>query len=115
MDGAPSPGRPGQGEPAGFWGRLGRAVVRNAKDNPYVTVLFSFWAFGYMMMVPTLLGGHFMTYISERLGGTPETLFIAFGGLMVNVLLFAFLVPFLLWMLVCWALRRDDGGSDASG
>jgi hypothetical protein len=90
-------------------------VARNARDNPYVTVLFGFWAFGYMMMVPTLLGGRFMTFISERLGGAPETLFVAFAALLVNVVVFAFAVPFALWMLVCWALRREDGGTDASG
>jgi len=102
----PAPGR---------WRRLARTVARNARENPYVTVLFGFWAFGYMMMVPTLLGGRFMTFLSERLGGAPETLFVAFGGLMVNVLVFAFLVPFVLWMLVCWALRRDDGGGGSAG
>jgi len=110
-----SGGAPDPGPPRGRVARLASTVARNARENPYVTVLFGIWAFGYMMMVPTLLGGHFMTLISERLGGAPETLFVAFGGLMLNVLVFAFGVPFLLWMLVCWALRRDDGGTDPSG
>lgn len=99
------------GPSGGSGGRLRRlraAVARNARENPYLTVLFGFWAFGYTMMVPTLLGSHFMAFISERLGGAPETLFVAFGLLLLNVAVFAFAVPFALWMLVCWALRQTD-------
>jgi hypothetical protein len=108
-------GAPDPGAPRGRLARLAHAVARNARENPYVSVLFGIWAFGYMMMVPTLLGSRFIPLISERLGGAPETLFVAFAGLMLNVLVFAFLVPFLLWMLVCWALRREDEGTGASG
>lgn len=89
-------------------GRLLATVARNARENPYLTALFGFWAFGYTMMVPTLLGSRFMAFISEQLGGAPETMFVAFGVLLLNVLLFAFAVPFVLWMLVCWALRREN-------
>ena len=85
---------------------MGKAKL-NAKANPFLTVLFGFWAFGYTMMVPTLLGSRFMAYISEQLGGRPEMLFVAFGALMINVILFAIIVPFVLWMLVCWALRSE--------
>jgi hypothetical protein len=84
-----------------------KQVKANARANPYMTVLFGFWAFGYTIMVPTLLGSRFLPYISERLGGAPETLFVAFAALMVNVVIFAVVVPFVLWMLVCWAMRDE--------
>jgi len=87
--------------------RLMKQVKANARANPYMTVLFGFWAFGYTMMVPTLLGSRFLPYISERLGGAPETLFVAFAALMLNVIIFAAVVPFVLWMLVCWAMRDE--------
>ncbi|MFQ5507896.1 MAG: hypothetical protein ACE5FN_01020 [Leptospirillia bacterium] len=103
-----TPETPSGGAPAAGRGKLFRTVVRNARDNPYLTVMFGFWAFGYTMMVPTLLGSHFMSFISDYLGGAPETLFVAFGVLLISVVLFAFLVPFILWMLVCWALRREE-------
>jgi len=82
-------------------------MVANARQNPYLTVLFGFWAFGYTIMVPTLLGSRFMPFISERMGGAPETLFVAFGVLMIDVVVFALVVPFVLWMLVCWAMDPD--------
>ncbi|MBI5136015.1 MAG: hypothetical protein HZA24_01625 [Nitrospirae bacterium] len=87
--------------------RLLRQAAANARANPYLAVLFGFWAFGYTMMVPTLLGSRFMAFISERLGGAPETLFVAFGALLLNVFVFAGVVPFVLWMLVCWALHGE--------
>jgi len=92
----------------GRLGRLARSARRNARAHPYLTVLFVFWGFGYTMMVPTLLGSQYLPFISERLGGAPETLFLAFGVLVINVLLFAVVVPFVLWMLVCWALGMED-------
>jgi len=93
--------------PVGRIGRLWAQAGKNARANPYMTVLFGFWGFGYTMMVPTLLGSGFMSFISESLGGAPETLFVAFGVLMINVILFAVVVPFVLWMLVCWAIRGE--------
>jgi len=93
--------------PVGRLGRLWAQMGVNARANPYLAVLFGFWSFGYTMMVPTLLGSHFMAFISEKLGGAPETLFVAFGVLMINVILFAGVVPFVLWMLVCWAQRSE--------
>ncbi len=100
--------KPMTSEKEGSWfRRVMRSAKANAKANPYLSVLFGFWAFGYTMMVPTLLGSHFMAYISEQLGGKAEMLFVAFAALMINVVLFAVIVPFVLWMLVCWALRND--------
>lgn len=83
-------------------------VAGNVRENPYMSALFGFWTFGYTMMVPQILGSRFMPYISERMGGAPEAMFVAFGLLLVNVMLFAFIVPFGLWMLVCWALRKEE-------
>jgi len=108
------PGRGPAPAPAGRLLRLGRRVAANARAHPYLTVMFGFWSFGYTMMVPTLLGSHFMAFFSEQFGGRPEALFLAFGLLLVNVILFAFVVPFVLWMMVCWALGQgDDAGPDA--
>lgn len=92
-------------------GRLRRLFAQarvNAGEHPYLSVLFAFWSFGYTMMVPQILGAGYLPFISGQLGGRPEAMFVAFGVLLVNVLLFALLVPFGLWMLVCWALRRED-------
>jgi hypothetical protein len=99
------------GRDAGGPGRLGRLLRQaraNAREHPYMTVLFAFWAFGYTMMVPQILGSSYLPFISAQLGGRPETMFVAFGVLLVNVALFALAVPFTLWMLICWALRKDD-------
>jgi hypothetical protein len=89
-------------------GRLLRQARANAREHPYMTVLFCFWAFGYTMMVPQILGGSYLPFVSDQLGGRPEAMFAAFGLLLLNVILFALAVPFALWMLVCWALRRED-------
>jgi len=92
-------------------GRLGRLLKRareNAREHPYLTVLFGFWSFGYTIMVPQILGSSFLPFVSGQLGGRPEAMFAAFGLLLVNVLVFAIVVPFGLWMLVCWALRREE-------
>ncbi len=97
----------GEPDQHGSWlRRLMQQVGLNARAHPYLSVLFSFWSFGYTMMVPTLLGSRFMPYISEQLGGHPEMMFVAFGVLVIDVALFAVLVPFVLWMLVCWAMRQ---------
>ncbi|MDH5525970.1 MAG: hypothetical protein OEY97_01515 [Nitrospirota bacterium] len=88
--------------------RLARQALANAREHPYLTALFGFWSFGYTIMVPQVLGGRYLPFLSEQMGGRPETLFVAFGLLMVNVVVFAFVVPFGLWMLVCWALGRDE-------
>lgn len=97
--------------PSGHPSRLKRLWSRtagNAREHPYISALFGFWAFGYTMMVPQILGSRFMPYISEKMGGAPEMLFVAFGALLINVLLFAFIVPFCLWLLVCWALGKEE-------
>jgi hypothetical protein len=95
-------------EPRGRLGRLFRRAGQNAREHPYMTVLFCFWAFGYTMMVPQILGSSFLPFVSGEFGRRPEAMFAAFGVLLINVLLFAFGVPFGLWMLVCWALRREE-------
>jgi len=99
------------GREAGRPGRLGRVLRQarvNAREHPYLTVLFGFWAFGYTMMVPQILGSAFLPFVSEQLGGRPEAMFLAFGALLVDVIVFALAVPFTLWMLICWAIRKDD-------
>lgn len=99
------------GPEAGGPGRVGRMLRQareNARAHPYLTVLFAFWAFGYTMMVPQILGSGYLPFVSEQMGGRPEAMFVAFAMLLVNVALFALAVPFGLWMLICWALRRDD-------
>ncbi len=87
-------------------------MVANARNHPYLTALFGFWCFGYTMMVPQLLGAGYLPYLSERMGGAPETLIVAFGGLLLMVVLFAFVVPWGLWMLVCGALTPPEGDED---
>lgn len=94
--------------PPGRLVRLLKQARDNVRDHPYLTVLFGFWAFGYTMMVPQILGSQFLPFVSGELGGRPEAMFVAFGLLLLNVLLFAFVVPFVLWMAVCWALRREE-------
>jgi hypothetical protein len=94
----------------GVFRRLFRQALSNAREHPYLSSLFGFWSFGYTIMVPQVLGTRYLPFLSEQMGGRPETLFAAFGLLMVNVVVFAFVVPFGLWMLVCWALGRDDDG-----
>jgi Na+/phosphate symporter len=92
----------------GRLGRLLRQAKANAREHPYMTVLFAFWAFGYTIMVPQILGSNYLPFVSEQMGGRPEAMFVAFAMLMVNVVLFALAVPFALWMLICWALRKED-------
>jgi hypothetical protein len=88
--------------------RLWRRAKDNAREHPYLTVLFGFWAFGYTMMVPQILGSGYLPFVTAQLGGRPEAMFVAFGILLANVVVFALGVPFGLWMLVCWALRREE-------
>lgn len=93
--------------------RILQWVARQAQKHPYITLLFGFWAFGYTFMVPTLFGGRMILFIAHLLGDTPKAWFLGFGFLFLNVFVFAFLVPFALWALLCWALQEPEEGASA--
>lgn len=79
-----------------------------AKRHPFLTAIFSFWGFGYTFMVPNLLGGHFLFSFFKLVGKSPMDAFMGFSLLFGMVGIFAFLVPFSIWYLVCRALESTD-------
>ena len=95
--------------------RFLRWVAQQAQRHPYMTLLFGFWAFGYTFMVPTLFGGRMILFVAHLLGDTPQAWFLGFGFLFLNVFLFAFVVPFLLWVLLCWALQEPESPQEKEG
>ncbi|MBI5198127.1 MAG: hypothetical protein HZA19_05900 [Nitrospirae bacterium] len=82
-------------------------VLKQAKTHPYITVVFAFWAFGYTFMVPAIFGGKLILTVAHLLGDTPQAIFWGFGFLFLSVFLFALVVPFGLWLLICWALEES--------
>jgi len=83
-------------------------VLALAKKHPLMTAIFAFWGFGYTFMVPNLLGGHFLYSFFRLVGKTPGDAFLGFSILFGMVFLFAGVVPFFIWYLVCRALESKD-------
>jgi hypothetical protein len=83
-------------------------ILELAKKHPLMTAIFAFWGFGYTFMVPNLLGGHFLYSFFRLVGKTPGDAFLGFTILFGMVFLFAGIVPFLIWYLVCRALESKD-------
>ena len=89
-------------------GNFARWVIQQARLHPFLSLVFGFWAFGYTFMVPSIFGGRLILSIAHLLGDTPQDFFIAFGFLFLSVFLFALVVPFALWTLICWALEEKE-------
>jgi hypothetical protein len=81
-------------------------ALGQTKAHPFLTMVFIVWAFGYTFMVPTVFGGKLISTLAHLLGNIPQDLFLAFGFLFLSVFLFALLVPFGIWILICWALEE---------
>jgi hypothetical protein len=84
------------------------SIIELAKKHPVLTAIFAFWGFGYTFMVPNLLGGHFLYSFFRIVGKSPGDAFLGFTILFGMVILFAGVVPFLIWYLVCRALESTD-------
>ncbi|MHB8421590.1 MAG: hypothetical protein ACYC9S_02165 [Leptospirales bacterium] len=90
------------------------SVLSLAKRHPLLTSVFAFWGFGYTFMVPNLLGGRFLFAFFKVVGKSPGDAFLGFSLLFGMVILFAGVVPFLIWYLVCRALESGESSSPLS-
>jgi hypothetical protein len=82
--------------------------ARQARVHPYVSLVFGFWAFGYTFMVPSIFGGKLILTVAHLLGDTPQAIFLGFAFLFLNVFLFSLVVPFGIWLLICWAMQEKE-------
>ncbi len=90
------------------------SIIALAKRHPLLTSLFAFWGFGYTFMVPNLLGGRFLFAFFRIVGKSPGDAFMGFSLLFAMVFLFAGIVPFLIWYLVCRALESGESSPPLS-